>query len=189
MRRPRPSRSSAQTDRARCLRRFPYGESSLVAHFMTREHGRVALLAKGAFRPTSGHAGVIDLFDSIELSWKKPLHAELGVLTKARLVQRRRAIPADLERFREALAVLELCELEGVDTEVRPVHPDELGDAQEVFASSTAGGVMPVIQVDGRPIGNGHPGLVTTRLQESYWTRRESGWHTTAVADILAAQA
>jgi len=86
-------------------------------------------------------------------------------------------------------AVLELCELEGVDTEVRPVHPDELGDAQEVFASSTAGGVMPVIQVDGRPIGNGHPGLVTTRLQESYWTRRESGWHTTAVADILAAQA
>ena len=48
MRRPRPSRSPTQTDRALCLRRFPYGESSLVAHFMTREHGRVALLAKGA---------------------------------------------------------------------------------------------------------------------------------------------
>ena len=110
MRRPRPSRSPAQTDRALCLRRFPYGESSLVAHFMTREHGRVALLAKGAFRPTSGHAGVIDLFDSIEISWKRPRHAELGVLTGARLVSRRREIPADLERYREALAVLELCE-------------------------------------------------------------------------------
>jgi len=120
------------------LRRFPYGESSLVAHFMTREHGRVALLAKGAFRPTSGHAGVIDLFDTLELSWKKPLHAELGVLTGARLVQRRRAIPADLERYREALAVLELCE-QGALAEA----PDPgLYDLLEGSLGSLAGGLV-----------------------------------------------
>ena len=37
-------------------------------------------------------------------------------------------------------AVTELCELEGIRLEKRKVHPDELKDIDEVFASSTAGG-------------------------------------------------
>ena len=47
-------------DHAVLLRRHPYGESSLVVHVLTREHGRVALLAKGAYRPTSRYFGVLD---------------------------------------------------------------------------------------------------------------------------------
>ena len=40
-------------DRALLLKRYPFSESSLVAHLCTREHGRVHVLAKGAYRPTS----------------------------------------------------------------------------------------------------------------------------------------
>ena len=59
----------ASEDNALLLRRFPYGESSLVVHALTRAHGRVALLARGAYRPKSAYCGVLDLFDKHDL-WK-----------------------------------------------------------------------------------------------------------------------
>jgi branched-chain amino acid aminotransferase len=40
--------------------------------------------------------------------------------------------------------------------------------ADEVFLTSTAGGVMPVTTVDGRQVGSGEPGPVTRRLSERY---------------------
>jgi branched-chain amino acid aminotransferase len=85
-------------------------------------------------------------------------------------------------------AVREICADEGVPFELRKVHPDELASADEVFTTTTAGGVMPVIAIDSRAVGNGEPGPVTRMLQEQYWARRVEGWHGTRVADLLAAR-
>ena len=86
-------------------------------------------------------------------------------------------------------AVQEICRDEGVPFELRRVEPDELYSADEVFAATTAGGVMPVVAIDSRPVGDGRPGPVTRLLQEQYWARRVAGWHGTRVADLLAARA
>jgi branched-chain amino acid aminotransferase len=42
-------------------------------------------------------------------------------------------------------------------------------EADEVFVTSTAGGIMPVTKVDGAPVGDGTPGSVTLRLRDAYW--------------------
>jgi branched-subunit amino acid aminotransferase/4-amino-4-deoxychorismate lyase len=84
-------------------------------------------------------------------------------------------------------AVEEICRDEGIPYELRRIEPSELETADEVFAATTAGGVMPVIAVDSRPIGDGTPGPVTRLLQDQYWSKREAGWHGTRTADILAA--
>lgn len=84
-------------------------------------------------------------------------------------------------------STIELCEMEKVPLETRKVAPDELRNADEAFVTSTAGGILPVTAIDGAPLGNGAPGLITSRLSESYWHRREEGWCGTTVADILAA--
>jgi branched-chain amino acid aminotransferase len=89
-------------------------------------------------------------------------------------------------RTREA--VREICTDEGVPFDVRRVDPDELARADEVFATTTAGGVMPVTAIDSRPVGDGRPGPITRRLQQEYWSRRADGWHGTRVADVLAAR-
>ncbi|MDB4538630.1 recombination protein O N-terminal domain-containing protein, partial [bacterium] len=51
------------------LRRTPFGETSLVVHVLTPDHGRVELMAKGAHRPRSRFFGVLDWFDTLDLSW------------------------------------------------------------------------------------------------------------------------
>jgi branched-chain amino acid aminotransferase len=53
--------------------------------------------------------------------------------------------------------------------EARPIPAGELGQADEVFLSSTAGGIIPVTTVDGEAVGNGGPGPVTRQLRDAYW--------------------
>ena len=84
-------------------------------------------------------------------------------------------------------SVRELCETESIDFEFCKLSAEELHGANEVFASTTAGGVIPVTHLDHQPIGNGHVGLPTSRLQRLYWAQRKAGWHGTRVEDILLA--
>jgi branched-chain amino acid aminotransferase len=65
--------------------------------------------------------------------------------------------------------IIELATEHSIQLEARPVPADELRRADEVFLSSTAGGVIPVTTVDGGAVGNGEPGAVTRRLRDGYW--------------------
>ena len=71
--------------------------------------------------------------------------------------------------------VLELCDLENLWSETRAVSVEDLRGADEVFVTSTAGGVMPVCKIDGTPIGNGEPGPVTRQLTKTYWEKHTYG--------------
>ena len=82
-------------------------------------------------------------------------------------------------------AISELCEVEGIPFELRQIHPNELNDADEVFASSTAGGVMPVTRISNREVSDGQVGPLTRRLQFCYWEKRKQGWYGTHTNDIL----
>ena len=55
---------------------------------------------------------------------------------------------------------------------------DEARTADEVFATSTAGGILPITKIDDRAIGSGTPGPVTLELQEGYWVLHENPQYT-----------
>lgn len=64
--------------------------------------------------------------------------------------------------------VLDLARKEGLEVEERFVTVDELLRADEVFLTGTTVEVMPVIRVDGKPVGSGKPGSVTHKLQAAF---------------------
>ena len=98
-------------DKALILRRFRFGETSLVIHAATRAHATVHLLAKGAYRPTSRYYAALDLFDTLELEWQETPGRELNNLSVATISVRRHRLALDLERYKAALSVLELSDL------------------------------------------------------------------------------
>jgi DNA repair protein RecO len=112
-------------DSALILRRFAYGESSLVLHVLAREHGRVHMLAKGAYRPTARYYAALDLFDTLELGWQHAPARELQVLREATLRVRRHRLATDLACYEAALTVLELAGIGAPEN--APAH--ELFDA------------------------------------------------------------
>jgi branched-chain amino acid aminotransferase len=48
-------------------------------------------------------------------------------------------------------------------------------NADEAFFCSTAGGIFPVVKLDGYIIGSGSPGAITKRISEAYYRLLESG--------------
>ena len=77
--------------------------------------------------------------------------------------------------------VFELASELNLKARLARIAPEDLRRADEVFLSSTAGGIMPVGSVDKDAIGDGRPGPTTTRLRSLYWSKREAGWHGTPV--------
>lgn len=73
-------------------------------------------------------------------------------------------------------AAIELCEKLGLPCEVRAVPAEELRNADEIFITSTAGGIMGATRLDGRILGNDRPGPVTRKLHDAYWQFRKEGW-------------
>ena len=65
--------------------------------------------------------------------------------------------------------VMELAPQHQLKLRVGKVIAEELHEADEIFVTSTAGGVMPVTQFGGRLVGNGKPGSVTRTLRAAYW--------------------
>lgn len=57
----------------------------------------------------------------------------------------------------------------GLTIEERGFTVDEAKDAREAFITAASLVVMPVVEVDGNPIGNGHPGSVALSLRASFF--------------------
>ena len=65
-------------------------------------------------------------------------------------------------------AVLRFAREAQMEIEERSFSIDEAKQADEAFSTSASGFVMPVVEIDGTPLGDGTPGPVSRRLREIY---------------------
>lgn len=70
--------------------------------------------------------------------------------------------------------ILSLARANDLPTAEEVVTPAAIRAADEVFVSSSVRGILPVVAVDGVPVGDGQPGE---------WTRRIRGWFEAAAAE------
>jgi branched-chain amino acid aminotransferase len=73
-----------------------------------------------------------------------------------------------LESITQA-TVIELARDKGIPVERRRITRDEVYIADEAFFTGTAAEITPIREVDGRVIGNGTRGEITTQLQSAYF--------------------
>jgi D-alanine transaminase len=71
--------------------------------------------------------------------------------------------------------VLDVLKAHGLTLEERPFTLDEAHGAREAFITSASQIVLPVVRIDGRPVGNGAPGLVASALRRDYHSHAEKG--------------
>ena len=65
-------------------------------------------------------------------------------------------------------AILELASSLAISTLEDDVRRDELYQAQEAFLTNSLIEVMPLTEIDGKPVGSGRPGPLTRRLAAAY---------------------
>jgi branched-subunit amino acid aminotransferase/4-amino-4-deoxychorismate lyase len=67
------------------------------------------------------------------------------------------------------MTVMEIAREAGRAAALADIPAEALYEADEIFLASTAGGVMPITTLDGRPVGGGQVGPVTQAIWERYW--------------------
>jgi D-alanine transaminase len=69
--------------------------------------------------------------------------------------------------------VLEVIAEHGLKLEERPFTMEEAYAAREAFITSATQFVTPVVRIDGKPVGNGAPGLIASALRRDYHGQAE----------------
>ena len=101
-----------------------------------------------------------------------------GSSSNAWIVTREGAVvtrPADFGILRgiTRTVVLDVLAEHGLKLEERPFTMEEAYAAREAFVTSATQFVMPVVRIDGRPVGNGAPGLIASALRRDYHAHAE----------------
>lgn len=86
-----------------------------------------------------------------------------------------RQIGSDILRGITRTTLIDLLRRENLELVERPFTVAEALSAREAFITSATNFVMPVVRIDGKPIGNGAPGLLSLKLRSEYHSAAEIG--------------
>jgi D-alanine transaminase len=88
---------------------------------------------------------------------------------------RTRDTNANILRGITRATLMQVISAEGLDVDERPFTPAEAIAAREAFITGAGALVLPVVAVDGKPVGNGAPGPLAMRLRRLYIERARAG--------------
>ncbi|MBL8748765.1 MAG: DNA repair protein RecO [Planctomycetes bacterium] len=114
----RPERRAATTVHGVVIRRSDFRESSRIVACLTRDHGRMVGLAKGAHRADSVFLGKIDFLNEVRATFSAD-RGGLRLLLRAEAMRERRALREPL-RFLAASHLAQLCDFAMPDARPAP---------------------------------------------------------------------
>jgi D-alanine transaminase len=89
-------------------------------------------------------------------------------------VLRTRDTNANILRGVTRLSLIDVAREAGLKVEERPFTPEEAVRAREAFITGAGTLVLPVVKVDGKPVGDGKVGPVATKLRRLYIERAKA---------------
>jgi D-alanine transaminase len=87
---------------------------------------------------------------------------------------RTRDTNANILRGVTRLSLVDLAREAGLKVEERPFTPEDALKAKEAFITGAGSLVLPVVSVDGKPVGDGAPGPVAMKLRRLYIERAKA---------------
>lgn len=77
--------------------------------------------------------------------------------------------------------VFDICQMMNIKCVAGDVSQSQVKNADEVFVTSTAGGIMPVTKIGSVQIATGKPGPITERITAAYWKMHQDEKHRSVV--------
>jgi D-alanine transaminase len=132
-----------------------------------RDIKSVALLAQVLAKQQAAEAGVAEAWMVEDGAVTEGSSSTAFIVSRDRVLVTRPLSTALLPGITRA-SVLRLAQEADLRIEERLIPVDEAYAAQEAFYTSASAFVMPVVEIDGKPVGEGRPGPLTRRLRELY---------------------
>ena len=135
----------------------------------------VGLLPNALAKQKAKEAGAAEAWFVDELGFVTEGAASNAWILDAEGRLRTRDTNANILRGITRRTLMDLLAKEGLQVEERPFTPAEAVAAKEAFVTGAGALVLPVIAVDGKPVGDGAPGPLATRLRRLYIERARAG--------------
>ena len=132
-----------------------------------RDIKSIGLLAQVLAKQAAAEAGVSEAWMVEDGLITEGGSSTAFILTNERKVVTRPLSTAVLPGITR-LSVMRLAKENGLTIEERAFSVDEALGAAEAFLTSASSLVMPVVSIDGKPVGDGKPGAMTRRLRRVY---------------------
>lgn len=97
-----------QKDLAIVLKSIDYQDSSKIVGVLSKEHGKISLIAKGAKNPKSKYAGVLQIGNVLEIMFYQKENREIQILTDASFVLKAYPIHFDMEKLSILMPTIEM---------------------------------------------------------------------------------
>ncbi len=134
----------------------------------------VGLLPNALAKQMAREAGAVEAWFVDELGFVTEGASSNAWIIDGDGVLRTRDANANILRGVTRLSVVELARKAGLKVEERPFTPAEALAAQEAFITGAGTLVLPVVTIDGKPVGSGKPGPVAARLRRLYIERAKA---------------
>ena len=106
------------------LHSFDYGETSRIVRLLTRQHGVIGVMARGARRPTSQFGSTLQAASYVQAVYYHRPGRGLQTLKETAHVVRWKRLTADIERVTMAMRVVEVARLLVEEGEAHPLALD-----------------------------------------------------------------
>jgi len=126
------------------LRTRRLSETSLIVHWLTSEHGRLATVARGAHRPKSPFRGKLDLFYLADFAFARSRRSDLHALREVTLRDTHSALRRDLHLLERASYCVQLVEL-ATETDTPLPGPFQLLESLLAFLPQQPESPLPVL--------------------------------------------
>jgi branched-subunit amino acid aminotransferase/4-amino-4-deoxychorismate lyase len=78
-------------------------------------------------------------------------------------------------------SVIDAAKVNGIEVRMQVVPVELVYRADEIFMCTTAGGIMPITVLDGKPVKDGKVGEVTSKIWDTYWAMHHDPTYSVAV--------
>lgn len=90
------------------FRSVDYQESSKIVTLFTKEHGKIAVIVRGAKKPKSKFSGLIEVGNLLDVVYYHKDSRSVQILSEASLLEKTLNIRTDFEKMSTAVSVIEL---------------------------------------------------------------------------------
>ncbi|MBT3217269.1 MAG: DNA repair protein RecO [Candidatus Marinimicrobia bacterium] len=120
------------------LKRFPYGDTSIIARCFTKDYGKISIIARGARRKKSTSSAHLQPLSYLDLMFYHKPNRDLHTMSKIGFRERWSMIQDDMKKISYGMAILEITDktLTGEDPHIdlfeEMIHVLRLVDTQPI---------------------------------------------------------
>ena len=103
------------------LKTIPYSDSSIISRLFTEDYGKVAIIAKGVWKPNNTNGFTLEPMNHIKIQYYYKTNRQINILKELELIHKSFILRSDWERIILGQSIVEILDKSTFENNKRPI--------------------------------------------------------------------